>query len=1003
MEKSTKTSGKFPVLWTVFTVLCTVLLIASIVGNMIAAQYASVINIRFQTETTKLVTDKNDTTDTEYFKSDYTSSEELKKEDRLIAERLTEEGAVLLKNENNVLPLVTGENEKLKVSIFGHSSIDIIPCGTGSADIDSTGAPTLKEALESRNLEINASLWNFYENNRENYKTNPAKGDQGIRNGDGTIQGQYTVNEIPWDVYTDEVKDSMAAYNDAAIVVIARIGGEMFDIPASMDNPQENADGNMLSLTYNEEELLRQVSSQFENVIVLVNSTNAMEMDFVDKEEFGIDSCLWIGYTGLVGLYGVADLLVGNENPSGRLVDTYCIDNTTAPSFVNMFGGEWTNSADYEDLYFQHLDGNMYYNAYQEGIYVGYRYYETRYEDVVLGTGNAGDYNYSDVVKYPFGYGKSYTSFEYSGFDIKENEDSFDVTVLVTNTGEKAGKEVVEVYFQSPYTSYDIEHGIEKASIELCGFDKTDILQPGDSETVSINIDKKELRTYDSENEKTYILDAGDYYFAVGKDAHDALNNILAMKKEQGNINVNEEAMTSAGESMFAYKWNLEEMDALTYSVSNDGEENYKITNQFSDADLNKIEDGIQHITYVSRNDWTGTMPSKKMEIKLTQSMHDELTGIKTYEIQETDEEMPVMGKKGNMTVAQMLGKEFNDPAWDELLDQITYEEMAKLIGLGYHSTATIDTVAKPATVDENGPQGFTKKLSGVSEAICAYTDENIMAATWNIELMEEVGKHLGEDTMAAGGSGLYGPAMNIHRSPYAGRNFEYYSEDGYLSGKIAAAEVKGIQSKGVYTYIKHFALNDSETNCRCIATFNNEQAIREIYLQPFEHAIIDGGAYNVMNSFARIGVTWCGAHKGLMTNVLRNEWGMRGFGLTDYSTTGKTYNVFHGLLAGTDSWDCSNSDAWAKRLMNWKEKNDVVLVKAMREATHRILYTVVNSNAMNGISQTTQIKQVTPWWQMAIYALITVCALLTVLCMYKMIKGIMLWKRCKAVDNKIE
>ena len=994
--KRAKTVGKFPVLWTILTVLCAVLLIASLVGNYIASQYASVINIRFQTETTKLVSDKNDDTDTEYFKSDYDSTDELKDADKDVAERLTEEGCVLLKNDNNTLPLQTSESSKLKVSVFGHSSIDVIPCGTGSADIDATGAPTLKEALESRNLEVNSTLWDFYEANRDAYKTNPAKGDQGIRTGDGTVQGVYTVNEIPWSAYTSEAKSSLSSYNDAAIVVISRIGGEMFDIPSSLEDPQENDDGNMLSLTYNEEELLRQVSSQFDKVIVLINSTNAMEMDFMDQAQYGIDSALWIGYTGVVGLYGVADLLVGNENPSGRLVDTYCYDNTTAPSMVNMYGAEWTNAADYTDLDFQHLDGNMYYNVYQEGIYVGYRYYETRYEDVVLGTSGAGNYNYASTVKYPFGYGLSYTDFTYSDFAVEEQDDTFEVTVTVTNTGDVAGKEVVEVYFQSPYTDYDKENGIEKSAIELCGFDKTDLLDPGASETVTISVDKKELRTYDSENAKTYILDAGDYYFTVATDAHEALNNVLAAKAADG-VSVNTAAMTSAGDATFTYKWNNPQLDTTTYAVSNDGEEDFAITNQFEGADLNKIDDGEQGITYVSRSDWSGTMPTEKVLLTLTQTMHDEITGIKEYEMEETDEEMPTMGKSGSMTLAQMIGKDYDDPDWEELLDQITYEEMAELIGLGYHSTAVISSVAKPATVDENGPQGFTKKLSGVDEAICAYTDENIMAATWNVELMEEVGEHIGEDTMAAGGSGLYGPAMNTHRSPYAGRDFEYYSEDGFLAGKIAAAEVTGIQSKGVYVYIKHFALNDSETNCRCISTFANEQSIREIYLQPFEHAIIEGGAYNVMNSFARIGVTWCGAHEGLMTEVLRNEWGMRGFAITDYSTTGKTYNVYQGLLAGTDTWDCSNSDTWQKRLLNHEEKNDVALVWAMRQATHRILYTVANSNAMNGISPTTTIKHITPWWQMAIYAIIALFAVLTVFFGYKMVKGIISWKKHKA------
>lgn len=989
--KKTKSVGKFPVLWTVLTVLCVVLMIVGIVGNVIASQYASVINIFLGVETTKIVS-TGEAGDSEYFKSDYESADELQKADYDVAERLTEEGVVLLKNENKSLPI----SSSAKVSVFGHASVDIVPCGTGSADIDATGAPTLKEALESRGVAVNDTLWQFYLDNADDYQTNPKKGDAGIRAGDGTVKGVYTVNEIPWNKYDASVTGSFASYNDAAIVVISRIGGEMFDIPATLDDPQENEDGNMLSLTYNERELLEQVSKQFDNTIVLLNSTNAMEMDFVDQEKYGVDSVLWIGYTGVAGLYGVADVLVGNDSPSGHLVDTYCIDNTTSPSMVNMYGDEWANLADYSDLSNIQLDGNTAYNVYQEGIYVGYRYYETRYEDVVLGQGNAGNYDYASEVKYPFGYGLSYSTFEYSDFSVEEKDDTFEVSVKVTNTGDVAAKEVVEVYFQSPYTDYDKENNVEKASIELCGFGKTKKLEPGKSETVTMSVDKEDLRAYDSEGAGTYILDAGDYYFTVGTDAHEALNNVLAAKAEAG-ASVDASKMTSAGDASFVYVWNNPEFDDKTYSVSNYGVKDFPIENQFDSADLNKIEGSDQKITYLSRNDWEGTFPKEKYAVTLTQTMHDEMTGIKKYVPGETDEEMPTMGADNGMTLSMMIGLDYDDPLWEDLLDQVTYEEMANLIGLGYHSTTAMDSVSKPATVDENGPQGFTKKLTGVDGATCAYTDENIMAATWNVELMEEVGKHIGEDTMAAGGSGLYGPAMNTHRNPYAGRDFEYYSEDGFLSGKIAAAEVQGIQSKGVYVYIKHFVLNDNETNCRCIATFANEQSIREIYLQPFEYAVVDGGAYNVMNAFSRIGVIWSGAHEGLMTEVLRNEWGMRGFALTDYSTSGTTYNVFLGLLAGTDSWDCSSADNWTKRLLQKESEATPELVCAMRQATHRILYTVANSNAMNGIASGDKVVKVTPWWQMAIYALIVVTAILSVVFLILMIRGIMAWKKAKA------
>lgn len=929
-------------------VVCGVLIVALAIGNYYASLYKDLITV-------------------------YTSGSDVVTTDESakVCQTIEEEGMVLLKNEDG-LPLKEGA----KVSLLGQDSVDFVYGGSGSGSVDTSLALNLKEAMEASGFDVNETLWDFYDSGagKDYRKSVP----------DETGAGEFAVNEVPASVYTDDVKDSFKDYNDAAIVCIGRSGGESADIPT-----EPLASGyKYLELDQDERDMLTMACQNFDNVVVLVNANNAMELGFLNDEAYkNVKACVWVGGVGQEGIKAVAEALAGKTNFSGHLADTYAYDSQSAPSIENIGDFTITNS----DV----TNGNKY-TVYSEGIYVGYRYYETRYEDTVLGTAGVGNYDYASTVKYPFGYGLSYTNFAYSNFSAEEKDDSFDLHVTVTNTGDVAGKDVVEAYFQSPYTDYDKENGIEKSAVELCGFDKTKELKPGESQNITISVDKKELRTYDSNNAKTYILDAGDYYFTAATDVHEALNNILAAKAADG-VSVNTGAMTSAGDATFTYKWTNEKLDDKTYSVSNDGEENYEITNQFDGADLNKIDDGAQSITYVSRSNWADTMPTEKATLALSQSMHDEMTGIKEYVPEKTDEEMPTMGKSGSMTLAQMIGKDYDDPDWDELLDQLTYEEMTELIGLGYHSTAAIASVAKPATVDENGPQGFTKKLSGVGGSICAYTDENIMAATWNVELMEEVGQHIGEDTMAAGGSGLYGPAMNTHRSPYAGRDFEYYSEDGFLAGKIAAAEVTGIQSKGVYVYIKHFALNDSETKCRCISTFANEQSIREIYLQPFEHAVIEGGAYNVMNAFARIGVTWCGASKNLMTNVLRNEWGLRGFGITDYSTTGKTYNVYLGVMAGTDTWDSSSADTWQKRLLNHEEDNDVALTLAMREASHRILYTVANSNAMNGIAPSTQIKHVTPWWQMAIYAVIALFAVLTAFFGYKMVKGIITWKKYKS------
>ena len=981
---SEKKKGSGVKLWSVLTVLFAVLMVASIIGTNIALSASQAINIFLKTETYKIVDKGGEEEDTEYFKSEYDSQEELEAAGADVAERLHEEGSVLLKN-NGVLPLASGA----KVSTLSHSSIDFVTCGLGAADIDTSEAPSLKEALESRGFSVNPTLWDFYESGAgSDYIRYPGK----LANQtSGAGRSEYAINEVPASVYTSDVKSSFAEYNDVAIVTISRVAGEGSDL--AMDGYVD--DQNILELTSEEKELLEMANANFDNIVVLINSTNAMECDFIDNEAYGIDAVLWVGYTGEWGLNGVADVLAGNVNPSGHLVDTYCYDNTTAPAMVGIYADNYTNvdledTSKWYDVYGGQLDGNTAYITYQEGIYVGYRYYETRYEDVVMGTANVGDYNYADTVAYPFGYGLSYTTFEYSDFEVDydKSSDSFDVTVKVTNTGDVAGKEVVQVYFQSPYTDYDKENGIEKASIELCGFEKTAVLEPGASETVTVNVAREELACYDENGAETYILDAGDYYLTVGTDAHDALNNVLTAKGY-----TTADGMTAEGNAEMAYLYNNEKLDTETYAVSSvTGNE---ITNQFESADLSQY--GYE-ITYLSRSNWTGTWPVE-MEIAATDEMFaDGLYMYQTYEgIEGSETEMPTMGAQNGLTLAMMIGKEYDDPAWEDLLDQLTFEEMATLIGQGYHNTAVVPSVSKPATVDDNGPQGFTQSLTGVAVSLTAYSDENIMAATWNKELMEEMGECLGEDCMELGASGLYGPAMNIHRTAYSGRNFEYYSEDPYLSGAIAAAEVKGIQSKGVYVYIKHYALNDSETMCRCISTWANEQAIREVYLEPFKKAVVDGGAYNVMNAFARVGVVWSGAHEGMQTNVLRGEWGMKGFSLTDFSGNAqfeaygvymKSFDAAWGVLAGTDCWD-SSSVSWTNDLNNLY-KDDPDVCQAMRQASHRILYTVANSNAMNGISTSQEVVAITPWWQTALYALCVVTAGMTV------VSGVMLFRSIK-------
>lgn len=982
-EKKPKNRKLGIVIWSIVTVVCVAACVVGFYYIQLAFNSDQVINIALKTPTFKTTGLDESAV---YFETGYDSVEELEARDREVATQVAEEGAVLLMN-NGVLPL----DPSAAVSTFSHSSVDIVTCGTGSADIDTSVAPTLKEALEGAGFSVNPTLWDFYATGGgSSYTRSPEKGSN------MADRSLYHINEVPASAYTDAVKSSFASYNDAAIVTISRVAGECMDLPSDGFVDGTNA----LALTDEEQDMMKMVAENFDTIILLLNTTNAVDCEWIYDEAYGIDAVLWIGYTGNYGLYATASILCGDVNPSGHLVDTYCYDNSVAPAVVGLYGTAYTNydPADTTNWYAVMdgmLDGNGFFITYQDGIYVGYRYFETRYEDVVMGAGNAGDYDYASTVAFPFGYGLSYTTFEWSDYQVSYNaaSDSFEVSVKVTNTGSVAGKEVVEIYFQSPYTDYDKANGIEKASVELCGFEKTEILEPGASETVTVTVPREELACYDEKGAGTYVLDAGDYYLTAGHDAHDAVNNILAAKGYTV-----ADGMTGAGNTDMTWLYTNDALDTTTYSVSS--ATGAEITNQFADADLNYY--GID-MTYLSRSDWQGTWPVE-MEITATDEMLAGLNIFQTYTgIEGSTTEYPTMGADNGMTLGMMIGKDYDDPDWELLLDQATFEDMAELIGKTYHNTAMMISVSKPATLDDNGPQGFTQALTGVATCHAAYSDEVTMASTWNVELLEEMGECLGADVLDLGASGLYGPAMDTHRNAYTGRNFEYYSEDGFLAGKIAAAEVKGIQSKGVYVYIKHYALNDNETVCRCISTFANEQSIREIYLKPFQTAITEGGAMCVMNSFARVGVTWSGAHYGMQTALLRDEWGMKGFSLTDFSGNSafaaygivmKTFDVAHGLLAGTDGWD-SSAVQWTDDLINLY-KNDPDIAQAMRQATHRILYTVANSCAMNGYTADTQIKAVTPWWQTALKILRVVLVLLVIGSAAMLVRNILAYRKVK-------
>ena len=989
MQKKNSPAGKKSrkVLWSVCTVVFTLLFAVTMIGGPIANSYASIINMVLKTESTKTIGDVGET----YFEADYASAAEQEKAAQEICETAEANGATLLLNRENALPLAQGA----KVSLFGTGSADFVYGGTGSGSVDSSKALNLKDALEADGFSVNPTVWNFYTTGAgKDYRRQLAPGS--LNNYIFDNSG-YLINEVPQSVFTNAEWNSVADYGDAAIMVVSRVCGEGSDLPWFGTG---DGDGNILSLSSEERDILKKLADlkatgQVKSIIVLLNVSNPMELDFLEPSlcgvDYGVDACLWVGEVGQNGIEAIGDLLNGTVNPSGKLVDTYCYDNLTSPAMQNTYVTSYTNAAE-QGLAFKNTC-NEYYEVYQEGIYVGYRYYETRYEDTVLGNANVGKYDYASTVAYPFGYGLSYTTFEYSGLTMKEDGDNFVFTVSVSNTGSVDGREAVQIYMQSPYTDYDRENGIEKAAVELVGFEKVTV-PAGQTVSVDVTVPKSELRTYDANGAETYIVDAGNYYFATGNGSHEALNNILAAKaelKDTANGTVNLNKMVGTGDASLAVQYQQASMDIATYAKTADGTQ---ITNQLNHADLNKFDDDTSNdVVYVSRSNWKNTMPKVAITATAYQAAvqiaaNDAIVaGLAIQDQPESTGEMPTMGKEGTLTLSQFVGVPMDgsitvngqEYTWDDLLNQLTFSDMTKLVGLAYHSTASASNVGKPATKDENGPLGLTATLTGGGSST-GYTSADILAATFDREIAEAVGRSLGNDCLMATGkaySGLYGPGVNIHRTPYGGRNFEYYSEDPFISGQICAAQVGGIQSKGVYVYMKHFALNDQDTGRDGLCVWTNEQAAREIYLQAFEYPIEQANALCVMTSFNRLGTTWAGGDYNLLTNILRNEFGMKGIILTDFSNSNNYMDVVQGVVAGGNAWDANDANKWPAKLKEYKD--NATVCNAMRDASKHILYTVANSNAMNGVSENVQIVEVRAWWQTAIIVLDVVFGVLAV------------------------
>lgn len=927
------------VLYAVFAIVLAVLIAATAVTSI----YFDLVTAYFGQKSSVIVDENGNAIDIDYYKSDYKTLKDLQNYEAQLAETIQSEGSVLLRNENGALPLK--KNAKITLLGAGSSSSNFLYGGGGSGAIDTKYSPNLKTAFENAGYTVNPALWTFY------------------NSGSGK-----SASEVDQSKYSATETNSFASYNDAAVIVISRGGSEGGDLSYATTDRNGNPTKHYLEFSDNELALIKMANQYFGKVVLLLNTMNAMELGPIESGDYEVDACLWVGAGGQMGLNAIPKILDGTYSPSGRLVDTYAYDALSAPAMQNF--GTYT----LEGISATSRGTN--YVSYAEGIYVGYRYYETRYYDSVANAdsnaistagvfASSQGWNYSEEVQYTFGYGLSYSDFTYSDYNMVDRGDSFDISVKVTNTSDtvKTDKAVVQIYMQSPYTQTNKDHGVEKSAIELVGFGKTKALAKNGSDTVTVNVPKELMRSWDSkanDGKGGYVLENAEYYFAFGTSAHDALNNILAKQNK-----TTENGMDYAGDASKVSTYTPAATETGAYNKGADGKE---ITNQFDNIDLANF----MGYKYLSRSDWENTWPAAGAAISVSEG--DELytllyNDINDIYVPDDTATLPAVGQiseeYGKLSLVMLMDVDYNDAKWDALVNQMSASDMATLFRVGGYATKMMESVSKPATVDKDGPAGISASLVGGAGAF-GYPVEVVIASTWNVELAEEVGDCVGEDGYWTGVSGWYAPSMNTHRTPFSGRNFEYYSEDGFIGGIMGAATVKGAQAKGVYCYMKHFALNDQESGRSGICTFTNEQAMREIYLLPFEYTARFGDCHAVMVSMNRVGPIWSGAHKGLMTYTLRDEWGFKGFSITDQASTGGYYPYKTGLINGLDMMLNTNATLWS---LGDGYANDATIMNALHRANKNILYAVGRSNAMNGVSENSRIVAIMPVWQRWIVA----------------------------------
>lgn len=922
--------------------------------------------------------------DAEYYKSDFTA-EELDQAEHDLDVQIASEGYVLLKNDDATMPFEPGTtfsffSENVKNFTATQSILTMFMGASGDQD-------KLTASFEAEGLHVNSTLMEFY-----------TKGaGAAYTMGTGSINfgaaEDFAINECPLSELqaADGVLDS--AKDTVPVFVWRRVAGEGRDMPRSMYNHASNPEDQVKSYLEpdtTELEILQYLNDNYDNVVLMVNTASALQLDWV-ADFPNIKSILFVPSTGTAGTEALAGIFSGRVNPSGHTVDTFVADALASPAGKNYGDFEFTD-ADGKPLGYNYV-------SYLEGIYVGYRYYETRYEDKVLGQGNAGDFDYASEVVYPFGHGLSYTSFDWSDFTAEwDGLDSITTKVTVTNTGEVAGMDAVEIYAQAPYTAYDQKNGIEKASVQLVGYAKTDELAPGESQTVEVEVDPALLASFDAHGAGTYVIEDGTYYLVAGHDSHDAINNILAAKGAKGTDAEGDAKLAAAHELTIDAKNALEgeaTVDATTFST--DAYSGNKIQALLSFAE----PEGTQ----MTRSDWEGTFPESDgtpiegdvstwgNDINGTDAdgnpvsyvwgkvaSDDLMAQLESHDsLNPTDDASitvePVYGADNGMTLIEVRGLAYDDPAWEDLLDQLTEADYAEIVGHSGYGSEYLESVGKPFVIDADTAAGL---IYGTPHGMGGYMfcSPVVMAQTWNQPLAERYGRMLASEANLSGTSGAmgwYAPSMNIHRTPFIGRAAEYYSEDPIISGTVAAHEIHGAAELGLYATIKHFAFNDQENHRgdggidKSVSTWVGEQAAREIYLRPFElcmhapdveetyYTVSEDGSYQqqtrtqrtaqgIMTSFNRIGATWTGGCYPLIQQLVRDEWGFDGFIITDSANAGSpAFDESQMIRAGADAFLKSNANTYVFDPTNAAE------YAYAREAAHHLLYTTANSRAMNG------------------------------------------------------